>query len=72
VILVKADTEGALCFAAGERDPRTIPLAELDELYDLECDPYELKNLNRSPPARAVRERLKGELNRLASAALGL
>jgi arylsulfatase A-like enzyme len=45
---------------------------ELDELYDLERDPYELKNLARSPALRAVRARLKKELSRLASAALGL
>ncbi|TAK85851.1 MAG: DUF4976 domain-containing protein [Betaproteobacteria bacterium] len=45
---------------------------ELDELYDLERDPYELKNLMRSPAARAMRERLKKELSRLVSAALGV
>jgi len=45
---------------------------ELDELYDLERDPYELKNLARSPALRAVRARLKKELSRLVSAALGL
>jgi len=45
---------------------------ELDELYDLERDPYELKNLARGPAVRAVRARLKKELSRLASAALGL
>ena len=45
---------------------------ELDELYDLERDPYELKNLNRSAAARPIKEKLKKELSRLASAALGL
>ena len=45
---------------------------ELDELYDLERDPYELKNLARSPTLRVVRAKLKKELSLLASAALGL
>jgi hypothetical protein len=45
---------------------------ELDEIYDLERDPYELKNLNRSSAARPIKDRLKKELSRLASAALGL
>jgi arylsulfatase A-like enzyme len=45
---------------------------ELDELYDLDKDPYELKNLARSRAAAGVRARLRGELRRLASAALGL
>jgi N-acetylglucosamine-6-sulfatase len=45
---------------------------ELDELYDLERDAYELKNLNRSAAARPIKEKLKKELSRLASAALGL
>jgi arylsulfatase A-like enzyme len=45
---------------------------ELDELYDLERDPYELRNLARRPALRAVRAKLKKELGRLASAALGL
>jgi arylsulfatase A-like enzyme len=45
---------------------------ELDELYDLERDPYELKNLARSRGARPITEKLRKELSRLASAALGL
>ena len=35
---------------------------ELDELYDLDRDPYELKNLNRSRAYAPVREKLRREL----------
>ncbi len=45
---------------------------ELDELYDLERDPYELRNLVRSRAAAGVRGRLRGELRRLVTGALGL
>ena len=45
---------------------------ELDELYDLERDPYELTNLARRPAQRARRERLQRELRRLVADALGL
>jgi arylsulfatase A-like enzyme len=45
---------------------------ELDELYDLERDPYELVNVARRPAYRAVREKLTRELRRLAADALGL
>ena len=45
---------------------------ELDELYDLETDPYELLNLVRSSRHRALRERLQRELRRLAADAMGL
>jgi arylsulfatase A-like enzyme len=45
---------------------------ELDELYDLERDPYELRNLVRSRAAAALRERLRRELRRLVTGALGL
>jgi arylsulfatase A-like enzyme len=45
---------------------------ELDELYDLERDPYELVNVAKRPAYRAVRERLQRELRRLAADALGL
>jgi len=45
---------------------------ELDELYDLERDPYELVNVARRPAYRAVREKLTRELRKLAADALGL
>ena len=45
---------------------------ELDELYDLERDPYELTNLARRPAHRAARERLRRELRRLCVEAMGL
>ena len=45
---------------------------ELDELYDLEKDPYELKNLAASRAAAPIRKRLQGELKRLVAEALGL
>jgi arylsulfatase A-like enzyme len=45
---------------------------ELDELYDLEKDPWELKNLIASRAHAAVRQKLRGELARLVAAAVGL
>ena len=45
---------------------------ELDELYDLARDPYEIRNLNRSRAHAATRERLRRELRRLVNEALGL
>ena len=45
---------------------------ELDELYDLDKDPWELKNLNRSPAYGAVRARLRRELGGLVKTSLGL
>lgn len=45
---------------------------ELDELYDLDKDPYELVNVIRRPAYRAVRDALRRELQRLAIAAMGL
>ncbi len=45
---------------------------ELDELYDLEKDPWELKNLISSRAHAAVREKLRRELRRLVAEALGL
>jgi arylsulfatase A-like enzyme len=45
---------------------------ELDELYDLDRDPYELKNLNRSRAYAPVREKLRRELRKLVAEALGL
>jgi arylsulfatase A-like enzyme len=45
---------------------------ELDELYDLDRDPYELTNLANQPEYRPVRQQLQRELRRLATKALGL
>jgi arylsulfatase A-like enzyme len=45
---------------------------ELDELYDLEKDPWELKNLIASRAHAPVREKLKKELKRLVAEAVGL
>jgi arylsulfatase A-like enzyme len=45
---------------------------ELDELYDLERDPYEVVNVNKRASYRPVREKLQKELRRLTTDALGL
>jgi len=45
---------------------------ELDELYDLDRDPYEVKNLNRSRAYSDTRARLRRELRRLMTEAVGL
>jgi len=45
---------------------------ELDELYDLDRDPWEIANVVRRPAYRPVRERLRRELRKLAWEALGL
>jgi arylsulfatase A-like enzyme len=45
---------------------------ELDELYDLETDPFELRNLIRSRSHAAVREKLRKDLARLVVEALGI
>jgi len=45
---------------------------ELDELYDLDRDPYELANLNRSRAYAPVREKLRRELRKLVAEAVGL
>ena len=45
---------------------------ELDELYDLNRDPYEIANVNQRPAYRAVRDKLQRELRRLTTEALGL
>jgi N-acetylglucosamine-6-sulfatase len=45
---------------------------ELDELYDLERDPYEVVNVNKRASYRSVREKLQRELRRLSVEALGL
>src|SRR5205814_6632055 len=45
---------------------------ELDELYDLERDPWELKNLLKSRAHARVRSSLQGELRRLVYQAISL
>ncbi len=45
---------------------------ELDELYDLERDPYELANVVAQPDYAEVREALRGDLRGLVNFALGL
>jgi N-acetylglucosamine-6-sulfatase len=45
---------------------------ELDELYDLEADPYEIENLNRKKRYEPVKQKLQRELKRLTTEALGL
>jgi N-acetylglucosamine-6-sulfatase len=44
-------------------------LKEMDELYDLEADPYEQHNLVGIPAARATRDRMRAELRRLMTEA---
>ena len=45
---------------------------ELDELYDLEKDPFELKNLIRSKAHAAIREKLRRDLKVLVAEATGI
>lgn len=45
---------------------------ELDEMYDLEQDPYEINNIAKQPAHRATRDKLRRELRKLAADALGL
>jgi N-acetylglucosamine-6-sulfatase len=45
---------------------------ELDELYDLERDPYEVTNVNNKAAYGPLREKLKRELRRLTAEALGI
>lgn len=40
----------------------------MNELYDLQQDPFELSNLIASPPAAAMRGQMEAELNRILSA----
>ena len=45
---------------------------ELDELYDLQADPYEMDNRVRSRALAPVKDRLHREMRKLAADALGL
>lgn len=45
---------------------------ECDELYDLRADPYEMRNIARSPAQAATVARLRRELSRLVSSSIGL
>jgi N-acetylglucosamine-6-sulfatase len=44
----------------------------MDELYDLESDPYEIRNLIHDPTMARVRDRLRAELEELVLEAMGL
>jgi N-acetylglucosamine-6-sulfatase len=44
----------------------------MDELYDLEHDPYELRNLMRERRHAAARSRLQNELRKLVTQSIGL
>jgi len=44
----------------------------VDELYDLELDPYEITNVIRAPASAQVRTELEQELRRLVAASVGL
>ena len=48
---------------------RYTDLADMDELYDLREDPYELRNIINTPAGRAALPALQAELNRLMDAA---
>jgi N-acetylglucosamine-6-sulfatase len=45
---------------------------DLDELYDLEVDPYEMRNLVHQPGAARVRRELRGRLGTLVLEAMEL
>jgi arylsulfatase A-like enzyme len=44
----------------------------LDELYDLEADPYEMRNLVHDPSAAGIRRDLRTRLGVLVLEAMGL
>ena len=63
---------GSLLAAAGSYLSARSRNGELDELYDLDRDPYEIANVINRPAYRTVREKLRRELRRLAVEAGGL
>jgi hypothetical protein len=44
----------------------------MDELYDLETDPYEIRNVIDDPSMAGVRDHLRAELEQLVLEAMGL
>ena len=55
------------------RAPKYIHWTQgLAEMYDLEKDPYELRNLALDPACAKVREAMKKELRKLTAEALGI
>jgi len=48
-----------------------LELRGMDELYDLETDPYEMTNLIDQPSARKALARMKQELQRLLKKTTG-
>jgi len=44
----------------------------MEEIYDLDADPYEERNLAGDPGIEGVREELREELGRLTLEAMGL
>ena len=51
---------------------RVVHHPELDELYDLEADPFEMENLVDDPTASELRAELREELGRLVLEAMSL
>jgi hypothetical protein len=42
-----------------------VDLTNIDELYDIKADPYEIKNLIKDPQAREALEKMQAELEKL-------
>jgi hypothetical protein len=65
-MVASVDEGVGMLFAAFERD------GKLDELYDLEKDPFELKNLSCTRGYARICSNLQKQLHRLVAAAAGL
>jgi Domain of unknown function (DUF4976) len=63
---VRTETHKYIHWVNRDRD------GELDELYDLAADPFEVTNVIREPDYRGVRDELRRELRRLVADAIGL